>query len=508
VVGGDCAPSSQAAINTAKLRMSRQDFSSLANADFKVSRPDLFTLPAGNVGVAMGLEFRDETHSDRRDPHTNGQITFADPVLNTLSLSDATGVNVTPSTHGARSVFSAYGELAVPVISPEMGMPLIQKVEMQIAGRFENYSDFGSVAKPKAAVAWDVADDLRLRASWERGFKAPNLETTSQFTFARAQSVTDWYRCQAAVNKGQLANFSACTFSFGVSYNESGNPSLQPENSETFSYGLVFRPSFLPEELGHFTITADRWMLHQIGVVGVIGFANVAVQDYASRIQTGAGVSSLVRAAPTVDDVAFYAGSGLAPAGTPTVLNDAFQNLQPQTISGVDLSVAWIKQTQEWGNFNFSLDGTYLDKFSQPPPPAVQQLFDLRAQGIINKATPLTGGASQIQQLGNPRWRALGTLTWTLDPFQVGTSVQYTGETLDTNFLSPSGAEYLVPSLTTLNLYGEYKFVELGEVPELRFRLGARNLLDKNPPPESDGYNGALFVPYGRFAYVSLTGSF
>jgi outer membrane receptor protein involved in Fe transport len=505
--GGDCTPSSITALNNARLRLTRRDFTSLANADFKVSRPDLVALPGGNLGIAMGLEFRDETHSDLRDPRTNGQITFTDPVLNTFSASNATGVNVTPSTHGARTVFSAYGELAVPVISPDMQIPLVQKVDLQLAGRFENYSDFGSVAKPKAAVAWDVIDDLRLRASWEQGFKAPNLETTSQFTFARAQSVTDWYRCQAAVNKGTLANFNACTYSFGVTYNESGNPGLQPETSETFSYGLVFQPTFLPEELGHFTVTADRWTLHQVGVVGVIGPANIAVQDYASRAQGGAGIAALVRTAPTADDVAFYAGSGLAPVGTPTVVNDTFQNLQPQTISGVDLSVAWTKDAGDIGNFSATVDGTYLDKYLQPPPPAVQQLFDLRQQGVINPATPLTSGASQIEQLGNPRWRALGTMTWTLDPFQIGTSVQYISQTMDTNFLSPSGAEYVVPSLTTLNLYGEYKLYDLGMTHELRFRVGARNLLDKDPPLESDGYNGALFQPYGRFVYFNVTAS-
>ena len=507
VTGGDCTPSSPTAISAAKVRLTRRDFSSLDNVDFKVSRPDLLGLPAGDVGIAMGVEFRDETHSDVRDPRTNGQITFADPVLGTLSLSDATGVNVTPSTHGARTVFSAYGELAVPVISPAMNIPLVQKVGLQLAGRFENYSDFGSVAKPKAAVAWDVTDDLRLRASWEQGFKAPNLETTSPFTFARAQSVTDWYRCQAAVNKGTLANFNACTFSFGVTYNESGNPALKPETSETFSYGLVFQPSFLPQELGQFTVTVDRWMLHQIGVVGVSGFANIAVQDYANRLQGGSGVPGLVRSAPTADDVAFYAGSGLAPAGTPTVVNDSFQNLQPQTISGVDLSVAWSEDAGAWGSLKAGVDGTYLDKYLQPPPPAVQALFALRAQGVINSATPLTSGASQIEQLGNPRWRALGTLTWVLEPFQVGASVQYTGETLDSNFLSTSGAEYPVSALATLNLYGEYRLEGVGMVQSLRFRVGARNLLDQNPPLESDGYNGALYSPYGRFLYFNVTAS-
>lgn len=502
--GGDCAPSSQAALDAVRLRIRRLDYTSLMNVDFKVSRSDLFELPAGNLAMAMGVEFRDENHSDNRDPHVNGTITFTDPVLHTVSLSDATGVNVTPSTHGARTVFSAYGELAVPVISPQMGIPLVEKVDVQLAGRYEDYSDFGGVIKPKAAVAWDVIDDLRLRASWEQGFKAPNLETTSQFTFARAQSVTDWYRCQAAVNKGTLANFNACTFSFGVTYNEAGNPKLQPEDSETFSYGLVFQPTFIPEAWGHVTVTADRWMLHQVNMVGVIGFANIAVEDYASRLQGGAGSAGLIRNAPTVDDVAFYAGSGLTAVGTPKIVNDTFQNLQPQTISGVDMSVSWGLDTGSYGAFNMNVDATYLDKFFQPPPTPVQALFDARAAGLINPATPLTGGASQIEQLANPRWRALGTLTWTFDPVQIGTSVQFTGQTQDPNFLSPSGAEYNVASYTTVNLYGEYTLTGLDFVHDARVRFGARNLFDQRPPLESDGYNGALFQPYGRFLYVNV----
>jgi len=505
--GGDCTPSSPAALNAIRLRLKRLDFTSLMNVDLKVSRSDLFALPAGNVGIAVGLEFRDENHADDRDPNTNGTITFTDPVLNTVTPSNAAGVNVTPSTHGARTVFSAYGELAVPVISPEMGIPLVKQVELQIAGRYENYSDFGGVAKPKAAVAWDVIDSVRLRASWEQGFKAPNLETTSQFTFRRAQTVTDWYRCQAAYNKGTLTNFNACTYKYGVSYNESGNPSLQPENSEMFSYGVVLQPTFMPESWGNLTVTADRWTLHQVNIVGVIGYANIAVQDYVNRMQGGSGNANMIRTAPTVDDVDFYAGSGLAPVGTPATVNDTFQNMQPQTISGVDLSLAWSKNTDEIGSFDTTIDATYLDKFFQPPPTPVQALFDARNAGVINAATPLTNGASQIEQLGNPRWRALATLTWRLDPVQVGASLQYIGQTQDYNFLSTSGAAYYVGSLTTVNLYGEYKLSQIGFVHDVRLRIGARNLLDQQPPLESDGYNGSLFQPYGRYLYFSIGAS-
>ena len=506
--GHDCTPSSQAALDAIRIRLKRVSKSALTNVDFKVSRPDLFRLPGGEVGVAVGLEGRRETHSDVRDPETNGSITFTDPVTGALALSNATGVNVTPSTSGSRTVVSAYAELAVPVISPEMGIPLVKAVNVQLAERYEHYSDFGDVAKPKVAVAWDVIDGVRLRGSWQKGFKAPNLETTSTFTFARAQTITDFYRCQADLNTHRIATFSACSNALGVTYNESGNPDLQPEDSESYNVGVVLQPTFIPEVFGRFTLTVDRWQLKQLGVVGVVGPSNIAIQDYLSRAQGGTGNPNVVRAAPTADDVTFFAGSGLTPVGAILKINDRFQNLQPQTISGVDIGLAWQRWSDTLGAFNANIDATYLDKFSQPPTTAVQALFDARAAGTINPATPLSSAGNQIEALGNPRWKATGTLTWTLARYQIGGAVLYTGETRDINFLSTTGAPYPVKSLTTLNLYGQYTFPDRGPVRDLRLRVGVKNLFDRNPPIESDGYNGALYNPYGRYLYVNLGVSF
>jgi iron complex outermembrane receptor protein len=102
-------------------------------------------------------------------------------VTGATSNSNVTGVNDTPSTKGSRNVGSAFAELAVPLVSPEMNIPLVRRIDLQLAGRYEHYSDFGSVAKPKIAFAWDVVDGVRFRGSWQKGFRAPNLETTNPF---------------------------------------------------------------------------------------------------------------------------------------------------------------------------------------------------------------------------------------------------------------------------------------------------------------------------------------
>ncbi len=505
--GGDCKPSSQTALDAIRIRLRRHSMSDLWNADFKVSRPDLVKLWAGNVGVAMGVEVRRESHEDIRDPHVNGSSPFTDPVSGLVSLSSATGVNVTPSTSGQRSVFSAYTEFAVPVVSPAMHIPLVRSIDVQIAGRYEHYSDFGDVAKPKVAVAWDVVEGVRLRGSWQQGFKAPNLETTNPFTFARAQTVTDFYRCEARLRSHQIASFSACKDTFGITYFESGNPDLKPETSESYDYGLVFQPTFIPENFGRYTLTLDRWQLKQIGIVGVIGFTNIAVEDYFSHMNGGSGSASLVRAAPTADDVAAFAGSGLTAVGAPTAVNDKFQNLQPQVMSGLDIGFNWHKRYDHAGTIDFNIDATHLDRFYQPPAPEVQALFDARSAGTINAATPLTNPGNQLQVLGNPQWKGSASLTWKLKHWQVGTSVQYTSETQDTNFLSTAGVPWTVKSFTQVNLYVQYAF-KGGPLDGIRTKLGARNLFDRDPPIESDGYNGALYQPYGRYLYLNIGKSF
>jgi len=173
---GDASPSSQAAIDAIRIKTERISTSSLTLADLKVSKADLFALPAGDLGFAAGVEWRRETQQDDRDPRLDGTITFTDSVTGITYGNDLIGSSPSPDTKGKRKVFSAYAELAIPVVSPEMDVPFVHNLEFQLAGRYEDFSDVGDVAKPKVAGAWDIFDGFRLRGSWAQGFKAPNLE--------------------------------------------------------------------------------------------------------------------------------------------------------------------------------------------------------------------------------------------------------------------------------------------------------------------------------------------
>ena len=93
----------------------------------------------------------------------------------------------------------------MPVVSPEMNIPLVYQLDVQLAGRYEHYSDFGDVAKPKIAMAWDLVEGVRVRGSYCEGFRAPNLEQTNAAQYARLASGVDHIRCEADLRAGRIA---------------------------------------------------------------------------------------------------------------------------------------------------------------------------------------------------------------------------------------------------------------------------------------------------------------
>ncbi len=502
---GDCTPSSQATIDSFTFDLVRRSKTTLALADFKVSRADLLALPGGNLGIAFGVEGRRETQADIRDDNLNGTVQFVDSVTGERNLSNVAAVSPTPTTRGRRTVFSAFAELAVPVISPDMNIPLVQRVELQIAGRYEHYSDFGSVAKPKIAGAWDLTNGFRIRGSWSQGFRAPNLEQTNTVQYSRLGSNTDFYRCEADLRARRITNFGAC--GRGVSYSIfiAGNPDLKPEESTNWSAGVVLQPDFQNPKLGKLTLTADYWSIRQEGIVGQFGPQNALVLDYLLRLQ-GSSNPNVIRAAPTADDAPVFSGTNLATAGVVTQINDQFANLLPQTVEGLDLGLLYNVRTGV-GKFDLSVNAAHLIKFSRDTPPGVATLFDARAAGTINAATPLTDATDLIEQRGRPKWRLTSSLTWSLKRFQIGGFVNYVADVDDTNFLDANGMPYVVKGQATVNLYAQYRF-KGGALDDTRFRIGARNLFDVQPPITADGYLGSLYVPYARYLYATISKRF
>lgn len=533
---GDDTLSNQAALDGIRVDMVRKTKTELGMWDFRISRPDVYQLPAGPVGVAAGIELRTETQLDDRDSRVDGTIRFTN--LAGVQSSDLINQSENPDTYGERDVFSAYVEVAAPLISPEMGVPLVHNLEVQVAGRFEEYSDFGSVAKPKFAAAWDIVDGFRIRGSWAQGFRAPNLEQMNATVITRSNNSNDWIYCEALRVQGGLktatgavdntlrgcgasmssrvadefkANFSQTHARKSTQERRSGNPDLAPEESETVSLGFVIQPRFIPAEFGDFTFTADWWQVKQEGMVGLFRGQNALTLDYLLRKQ-GSFNENVVRADPTAADIALFAGSGLEAAGEVLYIKDAYTNQQPQTVEGLDLGVMWRLRGTQYGDFNVNLNVSHLIKYYLDMAPDTKMLADAQASGQLDEAIFLSGSfGDMIADFGRPEWKWSLSATWRKDDWTVGAFTQYISSLYDDSLTNSAGDYWTVDSTITANLYAEYAFdgSRFSEaLADSAVRVGVRNITDEQPPLASGGYVGAVYQPYGRYWYASFRKSF
>ena len=120
--------------------------------DFKMSNPSVATLPAGDVGMLVGFEYREEEIIDDRDPRLDGTITYTDYEGDTYPLvGDVVNSSPTGDLEGSRDITSLFTEFQIP---------LADNVDAQLAVRYEDFSDFGDSTVGKFAVGWDVAQWL------------------------------------------------------------------------------------------------------------------------------------------------------------------------------------------------------------------------------------------------------------------------------------------------------------------------------------------------------------
>ncbi|MCJ2185751.1 TonB-dependent receptor plug domain-containing protein [Novosphingobium beihaiensis] len=506
-MGIDSTPSSQAALDSIRVKNVRRNKSTLAQWDFRASKSDLFALPAGNVGMAFGAEARRDTQYDNRDPRVDGTLTWTDTVTGINQPSELFGVSPTPDTKGGRTVLSAYAEFAVPIVSQDMDVPLVRSLELQLAGRYEHYSDFGSIAKPKVAAAWDLFDGLRLRGSWAQGFRAPNLEQTNATLVTRGNTRTDWIRCEADLRAGRISNFNQCSQRYVATERRAGNPDLKPETSETWTAGAVVQPPFMNTSRVRTTFTVDYWQVKQKGIVGVFGGGNAMISDYLARVQ-GSADPNVSRRPATADDIALFAGTGIDPVGTVQYVEDKYRNLEPQTVRGIDFGFNLSVRDTGIGDFSLGINAAYLLKYFRNVSPEVQALLDARSAGQIDVDTVIPEASDQIRQGGFPKWRGSTSLTWNLGQVTMGGFVDYTSSIMDTA-ITVSGQNLRLDSYTTANLYVQYAFKD-GAMDGARVRVGARNLTNAHPPLNSSGfgYDGALYSPVPRYWYVNVSKEF
>ncbi len=483
---GDTRPSSAASITPFLVEIYRIGKTSLATGDLRINTADLFALPGGNVGMAAGIEWRRETFADNRDDRLDGTTTYTDMVTGIAYGTDVLGASGAPDVKASRSVWSAYAELAIPLVSPDMNVPLISALDVQVAGRYEHYSDFGDVAKPKIAALWEVLEGMKFRGSWSKSFRAPNLPQFYSDGATVSNTRTDFALCRTA-------NLNASCSGSSTLEVRAGNDQLQPENSTNLTAGVVFDPYHW------FTANFDWWRIKSDGVIGITGAQNQILYDLLLR-RAGSFNPNVVRVAP------------VAPAtiGTIDYVQDNYFNLGPRTIEGWDAHLGLRTRETGFGRFEINADLAKLLKLQQSPSELQQQLIDANSAGLLGPNVNITQAGDLVRQGGNPRWRWSIDTVWKLGGFTASALVNSVGSIFDTGTAVVNGQFYRVPRWTTVSGYVQYAFGETSPIGDARLRFGVRNLFDKDPPLTSSnyGFNGALHNPSGRLLYVDLSKTF
>lgn len=414
--------------------------SKLRSADFSADGA-LFDLWAGPVRMAFGGSYE-------KDGNSNIAVSYnvaASPVASTSKVS------------GSRESYAAFTELAVPLVGKANAIPLVRRLEFQLAGRYEDRDEAGTSTVPKLGASWVPVSSLLLRTSYSEGFRAPALtEYEVANRISTGNILIDPKRSPASTS--------------GISISRGSSIGIKPETSQTEFYGAVFEPPFvkgLNLQLNYYRTTQQN-VIQELTAQTIIN--NEA--SFPGRI---------TRAAPTAADTA---------AG------------QPGQITAVDLTFINFGAVR-----NHSLD--FVADYTLP----WQQLGRWRVGGSATKTLKSTRELGPGQPAindegdtyGTPAWKMTGSLFWNRGPWQGSVFVNYLSGFNSNQAGNSLTWTYPIPAVAKTDIRGGYEFkrgVWRGYAKGLRVNLGVSNLFDKEPPFSDTifGYNGGLhgFLALGR----------
>ncbi|MBL9188240.1 MAG: TonB-dependent receptor [Opitutaceae bacterium] len=499
--------------------------SSIGSVDFRVTG-EVFKLWGGNaISAAIGGEFRHETYTDARPPFggLNPPNSGLDPTDN-----DFIALSPNPDTDAERDVTAGYVELVAPVVGRNFTLPLVRSLEFSASSRIEKYSDFGTARKPKVGATWRLVPALMARASYNEGFRAPNLAQLFTGELVRSTSSTDTYRSNVTLlpSDGSANRLER----------RSGNERLRPEEGRGKSVGVVID---VPWVKG-LSVTADYWEINQLGIIdNTTGIADdndalqVATQAALARgtpinsIDLGSGSANyqgnpnVVRLPVTQQDRDFFAaynatrapGNQKAVVGAIQFIRQTYYNKSRQFVNGFDFALTYRFPQTRLGRFAFNTEWTRMNAFFQNP----------------KEGEPRD---NRLWEDGAARWRGNAGLTWRHKEWGAGLSAYYVGSFQDTGATTTStvynalgrpsyisevfdtGAvryRYINSDSITYNTYVTYNHrgSKDGWLSNTSVRFGLVNLFNKEPPLNSDsrGYDTAVYAPMarGRTWSVQLT---
>jgi iron complex outermembrane receptor protein len=414
---------------------------------------DLFEMGGGTAAMAVGAEYREEEWVD---------------IYDSLSAAGVVSGSAGNSAFGDRTIQAAYFEALFPIIDT---------FEVTLAGRFDEYSDYGNDFAPKIAMRWQPLDTLTLRASFGQGFRAPTLDIVGQQPAFGADGIADPRTCLA---QGQPAGCQTQVTSYTIA-----NPNVSSEQSDQYSLGLAWDATdWLSLTLDHYNITIED----QLAFFDTAGLSACLA---GTTTFCPAGVSALpANLSPPIPSL----GLGVARdpvTGEILYSQIGYSNLGEIETNGLDLSVRTNFDLGAWGELT--------------------NLFQVsHVLGYEVNGNDLVGNP------GTPEFRAALQTSWSKGDFSAAWNINHIDSTLSSQqtLIDAYGPGYDygyardVASWTTHDVQATWSAPWNG-----RLTLGVNNVLNRGPSLDplnggGRGFDFNLYDGYGRVTYMRYTQSF
>lgn len=339
---------------------------------------NLFQLPAGSLDVAAGYEHRKLSGSYTPDA--------------VVTAGDSNGVPSGP-TQGGYSVDEYYLELNVPLLAE---MAFAKHLDLSVATRYSDYSNFGNTTNNKFGLRWQLVDDLTLRGTYAEGFRAPSIgELFSTFSRFDAQ-LND--PCSGEVG----ANCAALGVPPGfeqtnpqISVITGGNRNLKPEESKSTTLGAIYSPGWADN-----TAWSQRLDFE-------FTYYKIKVEN---SIQAPNAQTQLNRCVATLDPL-FCNGITRAANGSINGFNNTLRNLGRIDTSGFDLGLNWLSPETSIGHFGANWQITYTKDYKS-------------VATDTGAAEPARVGV-EVADSGIPRIKSTFTASWGLADWNVSWTLRY-----------------------------------------------------------------------------------
>lgn len=420
---------------------------------------ELWTLPAGTVDVAAGLEWRHESGSVR--PSATVQAGHS-------------GGNFAEPTEGDFSVWEFFAEFHIPLLE---GQTFAEDLSLDAAARYSDYNTVGSEATFKLALHWEPVNALKFRGIYATGFRSPNIlesfgGTADTFPTVAdpCNTAADLYRDNATVRgncAGQgipsdyVQNASQLKISAG------GNPELKPETSDSFSVGLIWTP----DEIGNLSVAIDYYNVQVDDAINTPDPVDVILTCYTTPNL----------AAPECDRIR------RGPSGTITRFDLLNENLARLETSGIDVSAAYILYT-DYGDVSLTGNVNWLNEY-----------VETTDSGAVSDRTDMVAG-NVSDWAGYPEWRSNLSVTLSRNNWTIGGSWRYLDAMDIFDTIEFDNVHKSVDAVHYFDLFGNYR----GAMIDVT--IGAENLTDETPPyvPDVALNTSSIYDYLGRFYYIRL----